>query len=460
MKNSQLSSQPQSLFQIFREEVLTPDNPDADFMTDVNAVTLQGASRSSYIILWVAMAFIITALIWSSFATLDEVTKGEGKIIPSRKVQVIQNLEGGILTELLDKEGDIVQIDQPILRLDDTRFASNFQETRMAYLALLSKAARLKAEINDQEFLPPPEVVKEKNELANNEQQLYLSRKRELESNINVLMQQKAQRQQELTEIRAKKEQAERGYALMNEEMRMSAPLVKEGVVSEVEYIRLKRSTNELRGELDAARLAIPRVQSSLEEVEQKIKEAGITFKNKATSEYNDTQAELSKMSENIRGLEDRVTRTLVKSPVRGTVKQIKISTIGGVVQPGSDLAEIVPLEDSLLVEANIRPADIAFLRPGQSAMVKFTAYDFSIYGGLTAKLELISADSITNEKGESFFLIHVRTDKNYLLKGKEKLVIIPGMTAQVDILTGEKTVLNYLLKPILKAQHQALRER
>lgn len=460
MKTAEPLISSKSFFSIFRDEVLTPDHPDAPFMSDVNSVTLQGASQSSYIILWIAVAFLITALAWASFAMVDEVTKGEGTIIPSRKVQVIQNLEGGILTELLVKEGDIVQIGQPLLRLDDTRFSSNFQETRMNYLSLLAQAARFQAEIDDKEFVAPPEVVQEKSELADNERQLYQSRKRELESSVSVLQQQAQQKRQELDEMQSKMERVGRSLGLMNQELQMSAPLVKEGVVSEVEFLRLKRSSNDLRGELDAARLAIPRIQSSINEATKKIEEAKISFRTKANTDYNETKAKLSQLTENIRGLEDRVTRTLVKSPVKGAVKQLKISTIGGVVQPGSDLMEIVPMDDSLLVEAKIRPADIAFLRPGQEAMVKFTAYDFSIYGGLKAKLEHISADSILDEKGDAFFLIHVRTDKNFLKKANEKLNIIPGMTAQVDILTGQKTVLDYLLKPILKAKHQALRER
>jgi len=241
----------------------------------------------------------------------------------------------------------------------------------------------------------------------------------------------------------------------------MSEPLVAEGAMSRVEILRLQRSANDIHGELTAARLSIPRLESSLNEAKSKLSELEIRFHTEALEELNLAKSELDITTESVMALEDRVTRTRVLSPVKGTIKQLKVTTIGGVIQPGMDLVEIVPLEDQLLIEAEIRPADIAFLHPGQKAMVKLTAYDFSIYGGLEAELEHISADTITNEEdGESYYLIRLRTDKNYLEKNGEKLNIIAGMTADVDILTGKKSVLDYILKPILKARSRALRER
>lgn len=240
----------------------------------------------------------------------------------------------------------------------------------------------------------------------------------------------------------------------------MSAPLADEGAISEVEILRLKRSVNDLQGELEASKLAIPRLQSAHVEMKNKIKDLEISFRTKARGELNDIEAELSVTEESLRSQQDRVSRTLVRSPVRGTVKQVKVTTVGGVIQPGMDLMEIVPLEGSLLIEAHVRPADIAFLRPDQDAQVKLTAYDFAVYGGLPAKLEHISADTITDENGDSFYLIRVRTERSYIGTEDSPLKIIPGMTAVVDILTGEKTVLDYLLKPVLRARERALRER
>jgi adhesin transport system membrane fusion protein len=433
---------------------------DAPFMTDTNAAVILGASRSSHLILTCTTAFFAIALLWAALANIDEVTRGEGKVIPSNKIQVIQNLEGGIVSEILVSEGEQVEKDQPLLRLDDIRFSSSYREAKSRYLTLQAQAARLSAAANDQEITIPDAVWKEDPDLARNEVALFNSQARELASNLSILEQQAAQTRQELAELEAKKNKLARSYNLVKQELGMSAPLAEEGAISEVEILRLKRSVNDLRGELDASRLAIPRLQSAHEEMKNKIKDLEISFRTKARSELNEVEAELSSVEESLRGQQDRVSRTLVKSPVRGTVKQVMVTTVGGVIQPGMDLMEIVPLEGNLLVEAHVRPADIAFLRPDQAAQVKLTAYDFAIYGGLPAKLEHISADTITDENGDSFYLIKVRTERSYLGTEGNPLKIIPGMTAVVDILTGEKSVLDYLLKPVLRARDRALRER
>lgn len=433
---------------------------DAPFMSDPNAAVIIGASRSSHLILVFTAIFIVVALVWAAFANLDEVTRGEGKVIPSAKIQVVQNLEGGILTEILVREGDFVDKDQPLLRLDDIRFSSSYRETRSKYLTLLARSARFYAEANGKPVEIPALVWKEDAKLAENETALFKSRANALQSNIDILRQQETQTKQELAEHRARENKLSRSYALVKQELDMSAPLEADGAISEVEILRLKRSVNDLRGELEATRLAVPRLQSAYEETKNKITDIEISFRTEARGKLNEIEAELSTIEETLLGQEDRVNRTLVTSPVRGTVKQILVTTVGGVIKPGMDLVEIVPLEGNLLVEAHVRPADIAFLRPDQDAQVKLTAYDYAIYGGLPAKLEHISADTITNENGESFYLIRVRTERNYLGSEKHPLKIIPGMTAVVDILTGEKSVLDYLLKPVLRARDNAMRER
>lgn len=434
---------------------------DAEFMSEVSAATLDSAHRLGHSLLILTILFFLVAGWWAHVTTLDEVTRGDGKVIPSGKIQVIQNLEGGILADVLVSEGQIVNKGQVLLKIDDTRFASSFRETQLKYFELLARNTRLEAESKGHELVMPEEVLHENPTLAAGEMALYRSRQLELETTIRVLKQQEQQRTQELIEIQARQEQLQRSYEFSNEELTMSEPLVAEGVMSEVELLRLKRTVNDLKGEMNANRLAIPRIRSTLNEVRQKIEEQTIRFKTEAAMQLSEVNAELARTKEIIFSLQDRVTRTQVRSPVKGTIKQLKVNTIGGIIQPGMDLVEIVPVEDNLLVEAQIRPADIAFLRPGQEAMVKLTAYDFSIYGGLPAKLERISADTITDEKGDSFYLIYLRTDKNYIDSSqKGHLDIIPGMTTSVDILTGKKTVLDYLLKPILKAKNTALRER
>lgn len=434
---------------------------DQAFLTDVNAANLYGSSLPSHIILWLTFSFVVIAIIWASFATLDEVTQGAGKIIPSSHIQVVQNLEGGILSEILISEGELVEKGQPLLKLDAVRFASSFNETKLKYYELLATVARLKAEVSKQEIIIPEEVLQNTPRIAEDAKKLLASKHNELQANKRILNSQVTQKKQDLVELKSKSRQLYRSHKLLQEELDMSRPLVAEGAMSKVELLRLQRSANDLHGELSSARLSIPRIESSINEAENKLSELEIRFHTESLKELNQAKAELGRTTESVLALEDRVTRTKIVSPVKGTIKRLKVTTIGGVVQPGMDLVEIVPIEDQLLIEAEIRPADIAFLHPGQKAMIKLTAYDFSIYGGLEADLEHISADTITNtEDGESYYLIRLRTNKNYLERHGEKLNIIAGMTADVNILTGKKTVLTYLLKPILKAKGRALRER
>ena len=434
---------------------------DQIYITDVNSASLYGASIQSHIILWLFISFFFIAVIWASFAELDEVTRGSGKTTPASHIQVIQNLEGGILAEILVKEGQQVEKGQALLQLDAVRFSSSLNENKLKYFELLAATARLSAEVDNKVLIIPKEVLAIAPEIANNARQLFESRRNELEASTKILDEQVIQRGQELIELKAKASQISRSYQLLKEEVDMSAPLVDEGAMSRVELLRIKREANDLRGQLTAAKLSIPRVQSALDEAKNKLSETQIRFQTKALEELNQAKAELDRTSESTLALKDRVTRTRVISPVKGIIKQLKVTTVGGVIQPGMDLLEIVPLEDQLLIEAEIRPADIAFLHPGQKAIVKLTAYDFSIYGGLEAELEHISADTITNEEdGENYYIIRLRTNKNYLEKNGAKLNIIAGMTAEVDILTGKKSVLDYILKPILKAQQHALRER
>lgn len=306
----------------------------------------------------------------------------------------------------------------------------------------------------------PENVLKEAPELAAAELALHDSRQRRLNDELAILEEQRRQRAQELSELRSKQGQFRNSLALLRQEINMSAPLVADGAISEVEVLRLRRAEVETRGNLDGTTLAIPRAESALREVERKIEEARNRFRSEALGELNQTRVELEKTQASGLALEDRVRRTLVTSPVNGIVQQLLVNTVGGVIQPGDDLVEIIPLDDSLLFEARIRPQDIAFLHPGQEAMIKITAYDFTIYGGLKGELEHISADTVTDEQGESYYLIRLRTERNYLGDSDHPLLIIPGMIASVDIITGQKSILSYLLKPVLRARAEALRER
>lgn len=433
---------------------------DTEFMPEVDGAVLEDSPWFSRITIWVVSACLLSALSWAHFAVLDEVTKGEGKAIPSSKIQVIQNLEGGIVSEIFAREGQVVNKGDVLLRLDDTRFLSNQGETEADRLALIARIERLTAEAEGRPVTMPEEIARSAPQLAEDEQALYRSRQQRLQSEQRTLGEQLRQKSQELAEFRAKAQQYRASLGLLQQELNMSQPLVATGAISQVEILRLRRSVVEMRGALDATNLAIPRAEAAVNEIKSKVDESELAFRSDAFNELNDARTELKKITATSSAIEDRVSRTTVISPVNGIIKQLKVNTIGGVVQPGSDMLEIVPLEDNLLIEAKVRPQDVAFLHPGQKAMVKFSAYDYTIYGGLKANLELISADTITDDEGKSFYLIQVRTEKSHLGSEEHPLLIIPGMIATVDIITGHKSVLDYLLKPVLKARNEALRER
>ncbi|ROM77349.1 hemolysin secretion protein D [Pseudomonas brassicacearum] len=430
-------------------------------LPEVNKALIEDAPRVVRLTIWGIIGFFVFLGVWANFAVLDEVTKGDGKAIPSSKIQKIQNLEGGIVAELFVKEGQIVEAGAPLIRLDDTRFVSNAGETEADRQAMLLRVERLSAEVDDRPLNFPADVLKAVPRQAASEESLYLSRRQQLHDEIGGLQEQLIQRQQELREFISKQAQYRSGLALQRQEINMSEPLVAQGAVSPVEVLRLKRGEVETRGQLDATTLAIPRAESAIKEVQRKIDETRGKFRSDALTQLNEARTDLNKAQATGKALEDRVSRTLVTSPVRGIVNKLLVNTIGGVIQPGSDLVEIVPLDDTILVEAKIRPQDIAFLHPGQDATVKFTAYDYTIYGGLKAKLEQIGADTITDEdKKTTYYIIKLRTERSHLGTDEKPLLIIPGMVASVDIITGKKTVLSYLLKPIIKARSEALHER
>ncbi|MEE5058351.1 HlyD family type I secretion periplasmic adaptor subunit [Pseudomonas alliivorans] len=430
------------------------------FLPYRSAAVADPSSRTLSLTVWVTAALLLSALLWAGFAVLEEVTTGEGKAIPSSKVQVIQNLEGGIVTDIFVREGQVVNKGDTLLRLDDTRFMSSRSESEVDRLTLTAQVERLAAEAEGRPLTLPAQVTSSAPQVAADEHALYESRQRRLASEQRTLNEQLRQKTQELAEFRSKQEQFRSSLALVQQELDMSAPLVGSGAVSPVEILRLKRNAVEIRGSMNANTLAIPRAEAAISEIRSRVQESELGFRADAARELNEKRNDLARISASRIAIDDRMSRTTVVSPVRGIVKTLKVNTIGGVVQPGSDLMEIVPLEDNLLIEAKVRPQDVAFLHPGQKAMVKFSAYDYTLYGGLPARLELIGADTVTDDKDNSFYLIQVRTDSNHLGSDSKPLLIIPGMIATVDIITGEKSVMDYLLKPVLKARAEALRER
>jgi len=422
---------------------------------------LRGPRLGALLLIILIAIMIASGGFWAHQAELDIVTRGMGQVIPSSEIQKVQNLEGGIVSSILVKQGATVEAGQPLMRIDDTSASAGFKELQETYYGLLASVTRLTAEAEGTELVFPDELVRERPDLIARERQLYESRKSDLVASIGILDEQRAQRAGDLAEMQSRLTGLRRSYALVEEEYNLTEPLLAKGMVSRVDVLRLEREKADLATEIRQTEIAIPNARAGVAEADQRINERRNRARTEALAELSEQRVRLSSLVEQLRAREDRFVRTEVKSPVRGIVKELHFNTIGSVVQPGQDIFEIVPIEDTLLVEAKVKPSDVAFIHPGQDARVKLTAYDFSIYGGLEGTLEQISADTIEDERGDHFYHVRVRTLET-TLEGKngEPLPIIPGMVAEVDILTGKRTVLEYLLKPFLKARYNAFRER
>lgn len=427
--------------------------------TAVSADLLAEPSKALSALTLTMVALVLGFIGWAHFAVLDEVTQGRGRVIPASKLQVVQNLEGGIVREIHVREGQRVAEGDMLLRIDPTHFDASAGEAQEKILGLKALLARLEAEVEGKALAFPPEVS-DRAELASRQRDLYETRKRELEAALAALDQQGVQRAQEIMEVEAKAGTLTRALDIAEKELAISRPLEASRAVSKTELLALEAKANETRGALEAAQLSLPRLKAAQEEVRVKRAEKLAAYRSDSLQKLSQAQVELMAMTQASRSNTDKVARTTVRAPVAGIVKTVNVTTAGQVVQPGSSLVEIVPLNDTLLVEAQVRPQDIAFIHPGQKAKVKITAYDFSLYGGLDAEVERIGVDSVTPERGEPYYPVRVRTDKASLTHRGETLPIMPGMVAEVDILSGHKSVLQYLSKPLLKMTSQAMRER
>ncbi|MDW6019553.1 HlyD family type I secretion periplasmic adaptor subunit [Vibrio plantisponsor] len=451
---------------------------ELEYVDDQTAALLLNTPSSARVMLWVMIAFFIAASAWASWAEIDQVTRGQGKVVPSSQVQVIQNLEGGLVKQILVREGEQVQKGQQLILIDDTRFRSDFREREQQVANLTANVLQLSASLSsvtiDEDFSEnnwensvridynklafPPLLKDTQPELVARQRAEYQQDLDNLRNQISVMTQQVKQKQQELIEIQARIKNLRQSYDFANKELEITKPLADEGVVPRIELLKLQRQVNDTRRELTSSELKVPVLRSNIREAMLSRIDTAQKFRSQQQQELNQVQDKLSSMTESAVGLEDRVNRTVVVSPVTGTVKTLNVNTVGGVIQPGMDIVEIVPTEDTLLVEAQIAPQDIAFLRPDLHAIVKFSAYDFTKYGGLEGTLEHISADTTQDEEGNSFYLVRVRTTETSF-GHDENLPIIPGMTASIDIITGKRTVMEYLLEPILRAKTNALRE-
>lgn len=416
---------------------------------------------SKHLQLFAIVSCITLFIIWANFAPLDEVARGEGKVIPSREVQILQNLEGGIVEEINTWEGEEVKKDEILMRLRDVSAASDFSANQTRYLALQASISRLEAEAAGSSSLTFSEdIIKGSPESVDEERRSFKANRQRLLDQKNIFEAQLRQKQQEVVEINTRITGMRDQISLAQQEKAQIEPAVLKGSLPQLELLKLDQRMSELRSELNALESSLPRARSAISEVQRRLEDLASTAKAEAQRELTEKLGQAQTINKTLSALEDRKERTDIRSPVDGIIKDLKVTTIGGVVQPGQDLIEIVPLDDKLLVEAKVRPSDIAFLYPGQQAIVKISAYDFSIYGGLKGELVDISADTIQDQEGNSFYRVRVRTNETSLKRKGEILPIIPGMVATVDILTGKKTVMEYLLKPFVKTLKNSLNER
>jgi adhesin transport system membrane fusion protein len=433
---------------------------DIEYMSDVDAALYRRGHPLAYIVSAVAFVFFCLFVLWAAFADLDEVTRGNGQVIPSQRIQEISNLEGGLLAETLVSENQIVEKEQVLARVSNEQAESTVRDNLNKQAEAEAAILRLEAERDGTAPVFPKPADNAHLQIVTDQLALYNARKTQFEGEIRALEAQLEQKNNEMAEAQARRRQLEENLRLSMEQRNIARPLMLKGTFSRVDYLKIEQQVVTLQGDAAGAAQTVARARNGAQEIQERITQRKSEKTSQIQEEINRRRLELNSIRETLSFGGDRTKRMDVRAPMRGTIKRILINTVGGVIKPGETVIELVPLDDTLLIEARIKPTDIAFLHPNQKAVIKITAYDFSIYGGLEGSVEQISADTIEDKKGETHYLVKLRTKKNALVYRGESLPIIPGMTASVDILTGKKSVLDYLLKPILKAQQNALRER
>jgi len=432
---------------------------DYEFMGSLSSAIMQIQPQKLHYLIIVFTVVIFTFLLWAGITKIDEIARGQGTVIPSGQNQIVQNLEGGIISDIYIKEGDIVQKGDILLKINNSKSFSQKSAGVVREKAILAKIERLRAQLSRNGGFAIDSYDVDTQLFLQNEKQLYDTNIATLQSKIGALKDKLAQKRSELADAKQKQTHLSQALAMINEEVQMVEPMVARGVKSKVEFLQLKREANGATQELNSAKHAIVRLNAEIDELNQNIEQTHKEFDAKTQEELNEAYSQLKEVQANLEGVSDQVRRTTVIAPQNGVVKKLFVNTIGGAVKPAEDLIEIVPTDEKLLVEVKIKPSDIAFIYKGQNAIVKFSAYDFAIYGGLKAQVVNISPDTITQEK-ETYYLVTVETEQNYITRGEKHLKIIPGMMADVDILTGKKSILDYILKPILKTTQYTFTER
>jgi adhesin transport system membrane fusion protein len=437
-------------------------------MTDATLPTVNPldkiAARSTWsgtrIIGWIVMAFLASALTWSFFAELDQVSVAQGEVKPQGNVKTIQHLEGGLIQRLYVQEGDVVKTGTPLVQLELAVTAINKDELQVRIDSFVLQRARLQSEAFGKPLQFPDAESRRRPDLVRSEQQTFDARTRELTSVLNGLSEQTRQRELAVAELEATRKAKRADLALSRERLNISEGLLKDSLTPRVDHLRLQSEVERLDGELMTLEQSIPRANAALAEARQKSGEERARFQRRAQEELQQVEVNLARTAELLNEATDQRKRTLITSPIDGVVKNMKFTTIGGVVKAGEPIMEIVPTEERLVIEARLNPQDRGYVEVGQPARVKISTYDFVRYGSLDGKVTLIAADSNVDQKGEMYFRVIVETDKGYLGDDPQTLLITPGMQATVDIHTGRRSVAFYMMKPVLKLKNEAFRER
>ena len=431
---------------------------DMKYISDLNAAVMIRRPVGARLLTYTIVLTFVALIAWAYWAPLQQLTRGVGKVIPSSSVQILQNLEGGIVEEIMVSAGQRVKAGEAVVKLSDEIYRASYRENAIEYYSELARISRLKAQLYETEPTFPEELNDYKDYIIR-ETILYQKSTSTQAAQLKIVDSQMVQLKHELALSRSKLKFLEESYKIGKEKYDSISPLTDSGSASRIDYLEIKQQLNDLESEKTMTELGIPKLEASLQETAARRAETNLKYSKKTAQELRESEVRLHQITEYLDGLKNKIDRTTVRTPVDGIVNVVHISTIGGVVQPGMDMVEVVPVEDSLLVEAKIYPKDIGFIKTGMKVIVKFTAYDFTIHGGLEGVLEFISADTYKDEQNNEFYLIKVKTYKNYVGKPEKPLYIIPGMETNIDIVTGKKTLLEYFLKPLLKARQNALTE-
>jgi len=433
---------------------------DSEFMSELEAATRAAPATPAIAMFITVVSLVVLGIVWSSVSEIEQLTRGEGKVVPSREIQVVQSLEGGILSELLVEEGDAVKEGQVLMRINDVQFASEERGTEARFASLQAKKARLEAEASGKDFVLDEKIKADFPKIAGNELALYNSRQKELETAHQILDDRIAKANSGIQEVQAEINQLYQSRKLLQKELEITKEMVRKRAVPQLEQIRLERELNDISGNINSKNERKRGLESELKVAESEKQSQDNQFRSQALGEKSEVESELAGLSEKLKSIGDRVYRTELRAPVDGVINKIAITTIGGVIESAQRLVEIVPTDDELKIVAQVLPSEVAFIRPGLPAKVKITAYDPQKYGSLDGKVVRIGANSVTDQEGNAFFEIEVRTDKNFMGDESAPLPITPGMVAQTEIITGKRTILEYLLKPIFRARDRAFTER